>query len=154
VKHRRGKNLEDESITRIAALLDGWSGKLTWDLLLDAVERHLRVRYTRQALNNHARIPDAFRHRKKMLAASSAARRPNGQTSPELAPCLERIARLEGENQRLRDENDRFLAQFVRWAHNAYLHGVDKQTLDRELPLVDRERTRVPRSSRKITTTR
>jgi len=141
MKYQRRKNLDVKSIARIAALLDGWSGKLTWELLLDSVERHLRVRYTRQALNNHVRIADAFRHRKKVLAVSCSGPR-RKVTSHELTACLERIARLEAENQRLQDENDRFLAQFVRCAHNAYLHGIDKHTLDRELPPIDRERTR------------
>lgn len=152
MKYQRGKNLDDDSIARIVALLDGWSGKLTWELLLDSVERRLRARYTRQALNNHSRIADAFRHRKKTLAGSGSARRRRILSSPELAACLERIARLEAENQRLQDENDRFLAQFVRWAHNAYLHGVDKQALDRELPPIDREKTRTARERRRITT--
>jgi len=142
MKYQRGKNLDDKSIARIAALLDGWSGKLTWELLLNSVERHLRMRYTRQALNNHSRIADAFRHRKKALAVSPSGRRQKA-TSPELTASIERIARLEAENQRLQDENDRFLAQFLRWAHNAYLRGIDKQTLDRELPPIDREKTRM-----------
>jgi len=47
--------------------------------------------------------------------------------TPELQAAADRIARLEGENQRLRMENDRLLEQFVRWAYNAYSRGLDEQ---------------------------
>ena len=47
----RAKNLSDDAIGLIVGMLDGWSGKLTWDLFIDVIERRLRVRYTRQALD-------------------------------------------------------------------------------------------------------
>lgn len=120
MKHQRGKNLDDGAVANIVGLIDGWSGKLTWDLLLAAVERHKHGRYTRQALNNHSRIAEAFRVRKKALAASgtnSGERKTN--SSPEVQAALERIARLEAANERLNTENNRLLDQFVRWAYNA-----------------------------------
>ncbi len=47
---RRARNLDDQAIERIIGILDGWSGKLSWDLLVDSIERYLgggtRVRHS------------------------------------------------------------------------------------------------------------
>ena len=64
---RRSKNLGDAEIQQIVEILDGWSGKLTWDLLIDAIELRLCYRYTRQALHKHERIRQAFELKKKDL---------------------------------------------------------------------------------------
>ena len=53
---RQARNLDDHAIERIVCVLDGWSGKLSWDLLIEAIEKRLGVRYTRQALDKHARV--------------------------------------------------------------------------------------------------
>ncbi|NQB78276.1 hypothetical protein DZ919_032310, partial [Pseudomonas aeruginosa] len=61
----RAKNLNDDAIGVIVAILDGWSGKLTWDLLIDMIERRLFVRYTRQALDKRARVKVAYQVAKR-----------------------------------------------------------------------------------------
>lgn len=144
-KHERARNLDDKGIADIVAVLDGWSGKLTWELLVEAIERRLRQTYTRQALNNHARIAEAFRHRKKALTqtARSAGRRRVGDASQELEAALQRIELLEAANSRLEVENQRLLDQFIRWAYNAYTRGLDKNFLDQPLPTVQVESTKV-----------
>jgi len=38
---------------------------------------------------------------------------------------MDQTARLEGELQRVRAENTRLLEQFVRWAYNASVIGLD-----------------------------
>lgn len=140
----RGRNLRDDDIGIIVAVLDGWTGKLTWDLLIDAIERRLRCRYTRQALDKHERIKAAFALRKAALAQSDRAA--SRVESPELQACLDRIARIEAENARLRLENDRLLEQFVTWAYNAHTRGLDKEFLSRPLRPIDRDRSeQVPR---------
>jgi len=143
-KHERAKNLDDKAIADIVSIIDGWSGKLTWDLLLEAVEKRLRQRYTRQTLNNHTRIAEAFRLRKKTLAeqALQPGRR-RLDMSPELDAALQRIELLEAMNLRLTLENDRLLEQFVRWAYNASTRGLDKNFLDQPLPVIQRDRTKV-----------
>jgi hypothetical protein len=111
---KRGKNLGDDDIKQIVEILDGWSGKLTWDLFIDAIELRMHCRYTRQTLHKHERIYNAFELRKKGIADGDGVL----QTvrSPELQKALERIARLEVENKRLESENENLLAQFARWA--------------------------------------
>ena len=133
---KRAKNLDDESIKQIVEILDGWSGKLTWELLIDAIELRMYCRYTRQTLHKHERIYNAFELRKKGLADG------DGEIltvrSPELQKALERIARLEFENTRLESENEKLLEQFARWAYNAHTRGLDSHFLNQPLPSVNR----------------
>ena len=56
----RARNLDDTVIAKIVGILDGWNGKLTWGLLIDAIEERLKARYTRQALDRHDRVKDAY----------------------------------------------------------------------------------------------
>jgi hypothetical protein len=140
----RERNIDSEAISRIVSILDGWSEKLTWELLIGAIRRHLRADYTRQALHKHERIKQAFVLRKKILSSGSAVEDIKGP--PELRAALERIARLEGENARLTAENQRLLEQFACWAYNAHTRGLDYAFLNRPLPAVNRDRTAVPLS--------
>jgi hypothetical protein len=135
----RARNLGDEDVADIIAILDGWSGALSWERLIEAIEARKFARYTRQALHKHARIARAFAARKTALAEAGPA--PTVE-SPELKVALERIARLDGENSRLRAENALLVEQFVRWAYNAHARGLSKEFLNRPLPSVNRERSR------------
>lgn len=141
----RERNLDDEAISCIVTILDGWAGKLTWDLLIEAVDRHLRASYTRQALHKHDRIKQAFVQRKKALQSDPSVK--ETADSPELHAALERIARLDGENARLEAENQRLLGQFARWAYNANTRGFDRDFLNQPLPAVNRDRTALPLKS-------
>lgn len=132
------RNLTPSAVEQIVSILDGWSGKLTWDLLIISIARHLKGSYTRQALHKHERIKRAFMLRKQILSTSVGAKK---VVSPELQVANDRIARLEGENGRLQMENDRLLEQFVRWAYNAYSRGLDEQFLSRPLPVINRQQT-------------
>jgi hypothetical protein len=143
----RARNLDDAAIADIVAILDGWTGKLSWELLVDAIERRKHARYTRQGLDKHERIKHAFALRKKAIAEAIAAGRDAGVPdveSPELQAALERIARLEAENARVEAENQRLLGQFACWAYNAHTRGLDKVFLSRPLPAVNRDQTARP----------
>lgn len=133
----RAKNIDDRAIEQIVQILDGWSGKLTWETLIDQISIRLRTVYTRQALNNHVRIKDAFASRKKVLAGGNF--KEIKAESPELQHALQRIARIEAENERLKSENNSLLEQFVRWAYNASTRALDEQFLNQPLPTVHRE---------------
>lgn len=143
----RSKNLRDEDIAKIVEVLDGWSGKLTWELLLDAIEKRVFARYSRQALHKHARIKDAFAHRKDALSNGGARPRKKA-SSPELQLALDRIDRLNGEVERLKAENTRLLEEHRLWAYNAYTRNLDLDFLNRPLPEVDRRQTRVSHGGR------
>jgi hypothetical protein len=138
---KRAKNLQDADITQIVEMLDGWSGKLSWDLLIDAIEKRRYMRYTRQALHKHERIRQAYSLCKKSSSSVKDASEIR-YTSPELQIASERIARLTAENMRLKAENEQLLEQFVRWAYNAYTRNLDKEFLNRPLPGIDRDVTK------------
>ncbi|HWR14597.1 MAG TPA: hypothetical protein VN577_07195 [Terriglobales bacterium] len=134
---KRSKNLTSEDVETIVGLLDGWTGPLTWNLLIDAVYGWLHCKYTRQALHKHERIRIAFDVRKKNLKPGDQPVR----GSVQLQKATERISRLEAENQRLHAENSTLLEQFARWAFNAYVRGIPQNELDRPLPEIDRRQT-------------
>ena len=136
MKQQRARNLDDAGIKDIVEILDGWSEKLTWDLLIEAINFRTHNKYTRQTLHKHERIKNAFELCKARLADGDVAIR--NVRSPELQKALERIARLEAENKRLESENNQLLEQFVRWAYNAYTRGLDSQFLNQPLPPVNR----------------
>jgi hypothetical protein len=134
--------LDDQDIAAIVAILDGWSGVLTWNGLIDVVDRRLFARYTRQALHRHERVRQAFSMRKAAMADGSRGDDAGAPSfSPELDAAMMRISRLEKENARLANENDRLLEQFIRWAYNAHTRGLDQHFLNRSLPRVDRDLT-------------
>lgn len=137
---KRSKNLGDADVKQIVEILDGWSGKLSWELLIDAIELRMLNRYTRQALNKHERIRHAFDIRKKDLSGNDG--NVSRVESPQLQIALDRIARLEAENRRLESENNQLLEQYARWAYNAHTRGLDHDFLNRALPPVNRGQTK------------
>jgi len=145
----RSTNIGGSAIADIVGLLDGWSGKLTWELLIDAIEKRMRLRYTRQALHQHERIQLAFAVRKKILAGKVDELRADAG-SPELQMALDQIERLKGENRRLEIENRRLLEQFARWAYNAHTRALSIEFLNTPLPDVNREQSDRPRRKKSI----
>ncbi|MDK9689708.1 hypothetical protein [Azospira sp.] len=139
----RAKNLDDGVIGLIVSVLDGWSGKLTWDLLAEAIERRTQLRYTRQALDKHARIKMAFQVTKERLSGVPRTVRKHKLSEAETEALLQRYERLLAENERLERENNRLLEQFQTWLYNAHLKGLTKDYLDSPLPRVDREQTKL-----------
>jgi hypothetical protein len=137
---KRARNLSPKDVADIVGILDGWTGKLSGESLIDAVERRKHTRYTRQALHRHERVRLAFTVRKKALSGE-ASTNVSGEQSPELRASLERLARVEAENARLKAENGALLEQFARWAYNAHARGLDKASLNRPLPPVNRDQT-------------
>lgn len=147
---KRAKNLTDTDIKQVVELLDGWSNKLTWELLIDAVELHMHSRYTRQALHKHERIRHAFDLKKKSLSGVDGnAKR---MVTVEMQIALQQIERLKAENRRQASENDHLLEQFARWAYNAHARGLDKEFLNQPLPPVNRGKTSTSNDQKKITT--
>lgn len=136
----RAKNLTQADIDGIALLIDGWSGKLTWKLLIEAIADRTSQTYTRQTLAKHAKIQLAFESKEIQPASVKAV-----SLSPELEAAEQTIDRLEATVRRLTYENNSLIEQFVRWAHNASLRGLDEDFLDQPLPPVDREKTKEDR---------
>jgi hypothetical protein len=138
MRQQRSRNLDDTAISDIVGIVDGCTGPLSWKILIEAIDDLTRVRYTRQALNNHARIKLAFSVRRETLKATGVPMRVNAAI-PELAALLQVNARRDAEIDRLKAENARLLEQFVRWSYNANNRGVGEEVLNRPLPAVNRD---------------
>lgn len=134
-KLQRARNVDDKVISEVLSVLDGWTGKLTWELLIDEVAVRTRQRYTRQALSAHERLQQAFSARKKALSD-----RPD-KKDDALTPEQQVIARLEAQVQRLEAENSNLLERFAVWAYNARTRGLDERFLSQPLPQVRRQQT-------------
>jgi hypothetical protein len=134
------KNLSAKDIQVILGIIDGWQGTLSYAKLIDATEIPLKHRFSRQALFAHIRIREAINNRKDSLKNGSGVKRVN---SVELQMALDRINRLEATIERLEKENEAYLAQFVRWASNAHHKGLTPDYLNRPLPEVDRNPSRL-----------
>ena len=68
---RRGRNLSNEHVQLIVEMLDGWTGPLSWKLLIDTIATRLHSTYTRQTLHKHTRIYHAFRVKKNRTPRSA-----------------------------------------------------------------------------------
>jgi len=135
-------NLTDGDIEAILGILDGWPAnrKLCWPALVETIRIHLGKSWSRQALDRHARIKDAFQLRKGGLKKKPAQNR--GGFALDLQKALETIEHLEAENARLKNENRGLLEQFARWAYNAHSKGVSESVLNQPLPRTGRVSTR------------
>lgn len=135
-------NLRPEDVEAVLGLLDGWPGsrKLTWPALVEVIQAHLGRTWSRQALDRHARIKDAYKLRKGSLRA--AGPRTGGDLPPELQRAQEAIDRLEAEIARLKNENQRLQEQFIRWTYNAHAKGISEEVLNQPLPNTGRVSTR------------
>ena len=54
---------------------------------------------------------------------------------------MQRLDRLEAENERLSAENERLLLQFILWLYNAEIRGVTKEQLSAPMPVTLKEAT-------------
>lgn len=132
------KHLKQADVDAIVDIIRGWSTeKLTWEGICEAAAKIIGKTPTRQTLNAHASIKDAYVAKKSGLKVHS----PRTAMPSSLAVAAQRIARLQTENDELRMKNDALLEQFVKWQYNAYKHGLKEQQLNADLPRIDRERT-------------
>lgn len=138
----RSRNLSDTDLLTVVEILDGWTGKLTWEALIEASAKRLKSRYTRQTLYQHERIRLAFGVAKLRLREATDDLDLASMSRIELEAFSARYSKLVNERDRLQKENESFLEQFVVWAYNAHTRGLDEAFLNRPLPGVDRGRTK------------
>jgi len=131
------KHLTDADVECIIEILDGWKEKLNWEFLCDACLPVIGTKPVRQTLMKFARIKNAFIATKKRLKAGI----PKLAAPPSMRVAIERIARLERENERLKRENIELLQQFVVWQYNAHIHNLSDHELRKALPRIDRGQT-------------
>ena len=135
----RGRVIDDNVIEVIEHILDQWTGKLTWDLLIAAIKASIATKYTRQALSNHERIAKAFSLRKISVAKEQGRSEPK---DARVAALMKTIETLKAENARLENECVGYRAMFIRWTQNALTQkGLTSEMLNKELPPAGRKST-------------
>jgi len=124
--------LNDTGIDKAVRLLDGWTGKLTWDRYLAMLEVEIGHKYTKAAMLRHPRIKSAWDHAKELARDDSGV--PVSRSAIETEKALERVRLLEARVERLTRENHALLEQFVRWSHNASRKPMSLEELEAPLP--------------------
>lgn len=141
MKKTRAPDLTGERLRVVLDTLDGWKGKLTWDLLIEAVEKATGVAYSRFTFAEYPQIANAFALKKDALRGTWKAER-GAPRDERVRAALEQVDRYKAKVQRLEQENQLLLEQFVTWAHNAERKGVTVTMLNAPLPKPQRDRSK------------
>lgn len=128
------KHTDKKDVQRVKEILDGWSGKLTWDLLVNEFKSRHGRQTTRQAMSRNEDIKNAFTDKKAVLASGV----PTKSKPQTLKSAAQSIDRLKSENMRLKQENERLLEMFLVWQYNAHKRGLTDNQLNDPLPEIDR----------------
>lgn len=131
----RGRVIDEVVIEVILHVLDAWTGKLTWDLLITAIKASIATEYTRQALSGHERIATAFSLRKASLGKEEGKRSSGDARIDKL---LKTIDTLKAKNAHLTIEGEKYRAKFIRWTQNAQKVGLTEEQLDADLTPIHR----------------
>ena len=141
----------------ILAIIDGWTGKLTYDLLSEKLQSELGLKRlpSRHTYTKHDEIKHAFDLKKEELRNKKSAAIEEAKSLVDrdvklskllgnlnnddatIAELIKRVEKLENENERLNSENKRLgdqreilLERFARWQHNLQkMDGVDLNKL-------------------------
>lgn len=141
MKKTRAPDLTPERIEVILTTIDNWKGKLTWDLLIAAVERVTGIAYSRFTLTEYPDIANAFTLKKEALRGTYKGE-PSVPRDERVRAALEQVERLQATVDRLKNENMLLKEQFVTWANNAERKGVTMMMLNAPLPRPPRDRTK------------
>lgn len=141
MKKNRAPDLTSERIAAVLEALDAWKGKLTWELLLDAVEALTGYRYSRFTFADYPEIANAFSLKKDALRGTLP--RSRGEPRDErVRAALAQAERATAKANRLEAENRLLTEQFVTWAINAERKGVTLDMLNAQLPKPERDRSK------------
>ena len=141
MKKSRAPDLTNERIAMVLDTLDGWKNKLTWELLLDAVESSTGYRYSRFTFAEYPEIANAFSLKKDSLRGTLPRER-GVPRDERVAAALAQADRYKAKAGRLEAENQLLSEQFVTWALNAERKGVTIDMLSAPLPKPERDRTK------------
>jgi hypothetical protein len=144
MRKQRAPDLTEATIAVVVDLLDGWTGKLTWDLLIAEVLRLTGFEYSRFTFAEYPGIANAFTIKKRKLSGT-LARGPRTPRDGQILAALDEAQRFREKAERLERENELLLEQFLMWAVNAERHGVTIAQLNAPLALPNRERSKKAR---------
>lgn len=138
MKKARAPDLTDERIKLVLDTLDGWKGKLTWELLIEAVRKATGITYSRFTFSEYPQVANAFALRKDALRGTWKTE--SGSPRDErIRAALAQVERYKAKVERLEAENQLLKEQFVTWAHNAERKGVTVLMLNAPLPKPERD---------------
>ena len=123
---RRASNITEKIIEDILKVINSFSEKISWGVVLEKVANEVGERYTEQGLRKHQKIADAYSVKKVLLAKQ---RELGGGRTAQTA-IARRILALEAENSLLKEENRRLSEKFAVWAHNAAGNGLTEDVLN------------------------
>lgn len=126
----RARAIDDDVIEVVVELLQQWSGKLTWELLIARIKQSIRVEYTRQALSKHEKLAREFSLRKRTLQKEAGRPAPSDSRIDTLQKTL---ARLQRENELLSIECNNYRAMFLVWTANAIKKGLTEKVMSAPL---------------------
>ncbi|KFX00726.1 hypothetical protein [Pectobacterium carotovorum] len=124
------KHLTQSDINKIKGVIHLWEGKLTWEALCEAVKSRIGKRPTRQSLNMHKDIVDAYLLKKKLIKEIDIPLK----KPANLTIAAKTIKYMAAEIELLKKQNNRYKEQFTRWQYGAYKHGMKEHQLNASLP--------------------
>jgi len=142
VKKARSPDLNQERVQIILDTLDGWTGKLSWDLFIAAVAQATGITYSRFTFADYPQIANAFSLKKEALRGTLDKAPRSSPRDERVKAALEQAARYRAKAERLDSENQLLLEQFVTWAVNAERKGVTVTMLNAPLPKPERDRSK------------
>jgi len=89
-------SLSSQQIRKIEGLIQGWTSKLTWELLVQRIETDLGIKTTRQTLHTYRSIKTMFIDRKQEL---------RGKPTETLIRFTKGDLELAEQNDKLKAEN-------------------------------------------------
>lgn len=128
--------LTDEDIDKAVRLLDGWTGKLTWDRYLAVLETEIGHKYSKVAMHKQPRIIAAWGLAQNRLQESINSVGAKAHGDAAIAELYRKVTSLKATNERLEQENRDLLERFRMWAYNAAQKGCTEADLNRPLPTI------------------
>lgn len=101
-------SLTSQQVRKIEGLIQAWTNKLTWDLLVKRIETDLDIKTTRQTLHTYLSIKTTFQDRKQVLQGGSANARV--QLTRQSLDMAFQIEKLQAENAVLTKRVERQMA--------------------------------------------
>jgi len=129
------KTITESDVRSIADMIRDWpkSEPLNWDSICKGSKSIIGYEPTRQALYKKTAVVNAYQVKKKKLRSEidklSKVARPRSTLD-----AMERIARLQEENDQLRAENQKMAEIANRFIHNASMKGLTRAQLMIPLP--------------------
>ncbi len=134
------KAITQAQTSKIAKMVREWpqEEELTWDNICAASNRILNYVPTRQALSRKPMLKNAYlakrEQRKREIEKFKNVPRPKS-----MLDAMNKIARLQGENDLLRAEITKMAEIAQRFIHNASIAGLSRERLMAPLPKIHRD---------------